>query len=79
MFDYNTYGADLNLFYPFKDERFSLEGRIGYVGFGYWHGFKFRYNDKYTTYWSVGGNFYWPRYNTQFKLRAEQYLLKEKG
>lgn len=41
--------------------------------------FKFRYNDKYTTYWSVGGNFYWPRYNTQFKLRAEQYLLKEKG
>ena len=33
MFDYNTYGADLNLFYPFKDERFSLEGRIGYVGF----------------------------------------------
>lgn len=22
MFDYNTYGADLNLFYPFKDERF---------------------------------------------------------
>ena len=64
---------------PFKDERFSLEGRIGYVGFGYWHGFKFRYNDKYTTYWSVGGNFYWPRYNTQFKLRAEQYLLKEKG
>ena len=35
MFDYNTYGADLNLFYPFKDERFSLEGRIGYVGFGW--------------------------------------------
>ncbi len=32
MFDYNTYGEDLNLFYPFKDERFSLEGRIGYVG-----------------------------------------------
>ena len=41
MFDYNTYGADLNLFYPFKDERFSLEGRIGYVGFGYWHGLNF--------------------------------------
>ena len=79
FFDYDTYGADLNLFYPFKDERFSIEGRFGYVGFGYWRGFKFRYNDKYTTYWSVGGNFYWPRFNTQFKLRAEQYLLKEKG
>ena len=35
MFDYNTDGAVIyHLFYPFKDERFSLEGRIGYVG--YW-------------------------------------------
>ena len=29
--------------------------------------------------WSLGGNFYWPRFNTQFTLKAEQYLLKEKG
>lgn len=79
IFDYDTYGADLALFYPLKDERFSLEGRIGYVGFGYWNGFKFAYNNKYTTIWSVGGNFYWPKYNTQFRLRGEQYLLKEKG
>jgi len=79
LFNADRYGVDLAVTHHLKDERFSLEGRIGYVGFGYWHGFKFRYNDKYTTYWSVGGNFYWPRYNTQFKLRAEQYLLKEKG
>ncbi|MGL4853084.1 MAG: hypothetical protein ACRC3Z_10655 [Phocaeicola sp.] len=79
VFDQQTYGVDMNLFYPFKDERFSLEARIGYVGFGYWDGFKFKYNSEYTTYWSVGGNFYWPRYNTIFKLRGEQYLLKEKG
>lgn len=79
MFDSNTYGMELALFCPLKDERFSLEGKIGYVGYGYWHGFKFRYNEEYTSYWSVGGNFYWPKYNTQFKLRGEQYLLKEKG
>lgn len=79
VFDSKTYGTELALFYPFKDERFSLEGKLGYVGFGYWHGFKFRYNNEYTTYWSIGGNFYWPKYNTQFKLRGEQYLLKEKG
>lgn len=79
IFDYDTYGVDAKVFYPFRDERFSLEGRFGYVGYGYWHGFKFRYNKQYTTYWSVGGNFYWPRYNTQFKVRAEQWLLKEKG
>ena len=29
--------------------------------------------------WSLGGNFYWPRFNTLFTLKAEQYLLKEKG
>ena len=29
--------------------------------------------------WSLGGNFYWPRFKTQFTLKAEQYLLKEKG
>ena len=26
-----------------------------------------------------GGSFYWPRFNTQFTLKAEQYLMKEKG
>ena len=28
-------GSDLSLFYPFKDERFSIEARIGYAGIGY--------------------------------------------
>ena len=27
---------------------------------------------------NVGGNFYWPRFNTQFKLRAEQIFIKRK-
>ena len=32
-----------------------------------------------TTTWTIGGNFYWPRYNTQFSLKGERYLLGEKG
>ena len=79
VFDFYTYGAELSLFYPFKDERFSLEGKFGYVGYGYFHGFSFIYNKEYTDYFSIGGNFYWPQYNTEFKLKVEQYLLKEKG
>ena len=79
VFDYKTFGGEISLFYPLKDQRFSLEGKFGYVGFGYFHGFSLLYNKEHTSYFSVGGNFYWPQYNTEFKLRAEQYLLKEKG
>ena len=79
VFDFKTFGGEISLFYPFKDQRFSLEGKLGHVGFGYFHGFRFLYNKEHTSYFSVGGNFYWPQYNTEFKLKAEQYLLKEKG
>ena len=78
-FNADRWGVDLSLFYPFRDKRFSLEGRIGYVGIGYWNGFKLHYDTKMTTTWTVGGNFYWPRYNTQFSLKGERYLLGEKG
>ena len=78
-FSADRYGADLQLFYPFKDERFSLEGRIGSVAIGYWNGFNLHYDTEFSTTWSLGANFYWPRYNTSFSLKGEQYLMGEKG
>ena len=79
-FNANRYGADLKLFRPFKsDERFSLEGRLGYTGIGYWDGFHLFYDRDMIWTWTIGGNFYWPQYNTQFSLKAEQYLVGEKG
>ena len=78
-FSADRYGADLQLFYPFKDERFSLEGRIGSVAIGYWNGFNLHYDTEFSTTWSLGTNFYWPRYNTSFSLKGEQYLIGEKG
>lgn len=79
-FNADRYGADLMLFHPFKaDERFSLEGRLGYVGIGYWDGFRLHYDTKMNLTWTIGANFYWPRYNTQFSLKGEQYLMKDKG
>ena len=65
-FNADRYGADLMLFYPFKDERFSLEGRIGATAIGYWEGFRLHYDTDYSLTWSLGANFYWPKYNTQF-------------
>lgn len=78
-FNQDQYGLDLQLFRPFKDERFSVEGRLGYTGWGYWDGFSLKYNDQYQWTWSVGANFFWPRYDVQFSLKAEQYLLGERG
>ena len=79
-FSGNRYGADVDFFRPFKDERFSLLARIGYTGAGRWDGFRFQYDPSlWRMTWSLGGNFYWPRFNTLFTLKAEQYLLKEKG
>ena len=79
FFNYDQHGIDLQLLRPFKDERFSLEGRLGYTGWGYWNAFNYKYNGEYQWTWSCGGNFYWPQYNVQFSLKAEQYLLGEKG
>lgn len=80
VFDSNCYGGELSFFHPFKNEHFSVEGKFGLVGVGYFNDFNtFRYNGETRWYWSVGGNYYWSRYNTQIKLRAEQYLLKEVG
>ena len=78
-FSADRYGADLQLFYPFRDERFSLEGRIGSVAIGYWDGFNLHYDTEFSTTWSLGANFYWPRYNTSFSLKGEKYLMGEKG
>lgn len=79
-FSANQYGVDAEFFRPFKDERFSVMAQIGYTGMGYWSGFRYIYDPSMALItWSVGGSFYWPQFNTQFNLKAEQYLLKEKG
>lgn len=78
-FNADRYGGDVMLFYPFKDERFSLEGRMGVTGIGYWEGFHLHYDTDFNVTWSIGGNFYWPRYSTLFSLKREQYLMGEKG
>ncbi len=79
-FSANQYGVDAEFYRPFKDERFSLMARIGYTGMGYWSGFRYVYDPSTALVtWSLGGSFYWPQFNTQFNLKAEQYLLKEKG
>jgi hypothetical protein len=79
MFNSERYGVDLKLFHPFKNEKFSVEGRVGVTSAYRWDKFELTYGTKKRLTWSVGGSYYWPHYNTQFTLKAEQYLLGEKG
>ena len=69
----------MKLFHPFKNEHFSIEARLGVTGTYYWDGFSCTYGTKRRITWSIGGSFYWPEYNIQTTLKAEQYLLGEKG
>lgn len=78
-FNADRYGVDVDLLYPFKDERFSLIGRVGYTGTGYWEGFTLHYDPSMVWTWTIGGQFYWPRYNTQFIVKCEQYLKNDRG
>ena len=80
FFNAQRYGVDLRLFRPFNfDNRFSLEAKVGMTGIGYWDAFHYHYDKDLTMTWSIGANFYWPKYNTQFCLKGEQYFLKERG
>lgn len=78
-FNSDRYGIDLNFLMPFKDERFSAEARLSYVGVGYWNGFKLHYDSHMNFLWQVGANFYWPKFNTQFSLKALHFIGEDVG
>ena len=78
-FTNQRWGGDLSAVHYFKDERFSVEGRIGYTGRSRFVNWRWKVSPLKRLTWTLGGGFYWPQYNTQFKLKLEQYLLSEKG
>ncbi len=79
-FNSDRYGIDLQMRHVLLiDERFSIEGGVGLTDPYYWNGFKCIYNTKHRITWNLGASFYWPQFNVQTSLKAEQYLLGEKG
>lgn len=80
LFDNNCFGGLLSISAPLSDERFSLFAETGVVGIGYSDKLnKFYYNGEQCFVFSTGLDFYWPRYNTQFKVRGERYPSEEYG
>lgn len=78
-FNAERYGIDATLFFPFKDERFSVEGRYGYLGMAYWDAFKLHYGTAMYASWTLKGNFFWKRYNSQFSLSVNRWIRLDEG
>lgn len=79
-FSSDRYGVDLQFVHrSIWDERFSLSGRVGYTGAGYWDGFTMHYGTRKRWTWSLGAGFYWPKYNVETTMKVEQYLFGERG
>ncbi len=79
FFNKYRWGVDLQVRHIFKDERFSAEARLGYTGRGYFENWAYYHGIKWTLTGSIGANFYWPKYNTQFSIKGERYLEEEYG
>ncbi|WP_321330920.1 hypothetical protein [uncultured Bacteroides sp.] len=79
LFNNFRWGFDAMAKHFLKDERFSVEGRLGYTGRGYFENWAYYHGTKWTLTGELGGNIYWPLYNTQFSLKAERYLEGEYG
>lgn len=73
------WGVDVRAKHFFKDERFSIETRLGYTGKGYFDRWAYSHGTEWCLTGSVGGGFYWSKYNTQFKIKTERYLQGEYG
>ena len=73
------WGGELDAKYIFNDERFTLEGNVAYTGHSRFENWRWKVSPLKRLTWSVGGGFYWPKFNTQFTLNISQYLLGEKG
>ena len=73
-FSADQYGIALDLMRPFRNERFSAEAAVAYVGTGYWYRFTYHYDRTMMLVGNVALNYYWPRLGTTFTLRGSRYL-----
>ena len=78
IFDLYRYGADLKAFLPLCDW-FAFEGQMGYVGVLYNYYNRLWIEKPKTFVWTIGGDFYLSRWNTQFRGTVGRYLYGDYG
>lgn len=79
FFNNFRWGVDVRAKHHFKDERFYIDARLAYTGRGWFDHWAYYHGHKWTLTGHVGGSFYWPKYNTQFSIKAERFLMEEFG
>ena len=77
VFDMYRYGADLKVFLPFS-KCLAAEGQVGYVGWLYMDPSPHIYKPDCLV-WTVGGDIYLPRWNTQLRGTVGRYLFSDFG
>lgn len=79
IFDQNRWGADLKIFHPFPDERFALRIQAGLTGASSFRQWQWYYSTPKRVTYSLGTQYYNPRYNVQCNLSAGRYLAGDYG
>lgn len=78
-FNAGRYGADMTLKHYLLDEQGYLKINSGYTGeYLYYDGNWFR-NQINTLTWSVGGGYFWRKYNLQLEGSAGRYIQSDYG
>lgn len=78
-FTRDRWGADLKVFRPFKNERFAVRMQAGLTGASSWWNWHWYYSLPKRLTWSIGGQYYNPRYQVQTMLRVSRYLAGDYG
>lgn len=79
LFNKGRWGFDVKAFHPLKNERFAVKMQLGLTGPYAFDNWVFHYGLPKRLTWSLGAQYYNPRFNLQFDLDAGRYIGKDYG
>lgn len=79
IFNRGRWGGDIQAVHYLKNERFALKGRLGLTGPYDFDNFTFNYGTPKRLTWSIGGEYYYPRFNLQFNGEVGQFIGRDYG
>lgn len=79
IFNQDRWGMDLKLFRPLTNQRFALKMQAGLTGASSFWNWQWYYSVPERLTWSIGGQYYNPRYNVQCQVSTGRYLAGDYG
>lgn len=78
-FNYNRYGGDLKLNYPFRNPRWYIGMNAGITGYSVFTGSGWELGDLNTLTFSLHAGYFLPRFNLRFEGSAGRYIQGDFG